>query len=79
MLSGKTITPAKAILEDMDAILKELGNELRQIEDAIYSPSNDGRDPNEPQDNSLLQTLGRQRNLAENLLKTAAHIRDGLW
>ena len=31
---------AKSILENMDAILKELADELRRIDDAIYSPRN---------------------------------------
>lgn len=74
-----TFEPAKSILENMDAILKELGNELRRIEDAIYSPSNTGCDVSEPQDDCLLSTLGRQRDLAEILLKIAVHIREGLW
>lgn len=71
--------PAKTILENMDAILKELGTALRQIDGAIYSPSNDGCDTNEPRDECLLGTLNRQRNLAESLLKIAMHIREGLW
>lgn len=79
----KAVEPAKSILENMDAILKELGTELRRIDDVIYSPSNVNSnsvcDVNEPHDDCLLQTLGRQRNLAESLLKIAVHIREGLW
>ena len=71
--------PAKAILENMDAILKELGSELRRIDGAIYSPNNDGSDANEPRDECMLGTLNRQRNMAEYLLKLAVHIREGLW
>lgn len=70
---------AKSILENMDAILDELGTELRKIDDAIYSPSNAGCDVNEPRDACLLDTLNRQRNLAESLLKIVVHIREGLW
>ena len=70
---------AKSILENMDAILKELGSELRRIDDAIHSPSNAGCDANEPQDECLLETLNRQRNQAESLLRIAMHIREGLW
>ena len=70
---------AKSILENMDAILKELGAELRRINDAIHSPSNDGCDANEPQDECLLGMLNRQRNQAESLLRIAVHIREGLW
>lgn len=70
---------AKSILENMDAILKELGTELRLIDNAIYSPSNDGSDVNEPRDECMLGTLNRQRNMAESMLKLAVHIREGLW
>ena len=70
---------AKSILENMDAILKELGTELRLIDNAIYSPSNDGCDVNEPRDECLLGMLIRQRNLAGDLLKIVVHIREGLW
>ena len=72
---------AKAILEEMDAILKELSNELRRIDDAIYSPKNvgNGEDSNEPTQECFLKTLSQQRNVAEALLKLAVHIREGLW
>lgn len=71
---------AKEILENMDSILKELSNELRRIDDAIYSPKNvENSKPNEPTQECLLGTLDRQRNVAEALLKLAVHIREGLW
>ena len=73
------IESAKSILENMDAILNELGNELRQIDDAIHSPGKVERDATEPQDECLLGTLNRQRHIAEKLLETAVHIREGLW
>ena len=70
----------KSILENMDFILEELDAELRQIERAIYSPSNDGGDTkSKPQDECLLGTLNRQRNHAQDLLDIVIHIRDGLW
>ena len=71
--------PAKSILENMDAILKELSGELIRINDAIYSTSHDRCDVSEPEDECFLGTLNRQRNLAESLLKIAIHIREGLW
>ena len=72
---------AKAILENMDAILKELFNELRRIDNAIYSPKNDesGTDLNEPKQECFLGTLDRQRTVADALLHLAVHIREGLW
>ena len=70
---------AKTVLEEMDGILKELFNELRRIDDAIYSPKNVGEDANEPKQECLLGTLDRQRNVAEALLHLAVHIREGLW
>lgn len=72
---------AKSILENMDAILKELSCELRRIDDAIYSPRNVGEnanDSNEPKQECFLGTLDRQRNVAEALLHIAVHIREGL-
>lgn len=70
--------PVKSILENMDAILKELKNELERIDSAIYSPM-PFEDRAEPQDECMLGTLNRQRNTAEELLKLAVHIREGLW
>jgi len=72
---------AKSILENMDAILKELFGELRRIDDAIYSPKNDeiGPDLKDPKQECFLGTLDRQRNTAEALLHLAVHIREGLW
>lgn len=72
--------PAKVILERTDGLLDELANELRGIEDAIFSPESRDRMPliQEP-DNCLLDTLKRQNNAAYELLQIAAHIRKGLW
>ena len=79
---GKPET-AKSVLEEMDAILKELSDELRRIDDAIYSPQkvdNDKVRPNEPTaPECLLGTLNRQRFTAKDLLDRAIHIREGLW
>ena len=69
---------AKTILENMDAILKELASELVRIDSAIYSPR-PGDEKKEPKDECMLGTLNRQRNMAEGLLKLAVHIREGLW
>lgn len=72
----------KAILVNMDAILKELSAELRRIDDAIYSPRNVGEnanDSNEPKQECFLGTLDRQRNVAQSLLDLSIHIREGLW
>lgn len=77
---NKTITePAKAILENIDAILKELATELCMIEDAIHGKELVDEGKNEPVNDCLLNTLNRQRNTAENLLKKVRHIREGLW
>ena len=70
--------PAKTILENMDAILNELKNELERIDSAIYSPK-PFEEKSEPKDECMLETLNRQRNMAEGLLKLAVHIREGLW
>lgn len=75
------VETAKGILENMDAILKELFNQLRMIDDAIYSPQNtrSGENSNEPKQEGLLEILDRQRNYAESLMYLAVHIREGLW
>lgn len=70
---------AKSILENMDAILNELRNQLNSIESAIFSPKPNKEDGREPMDECMLGTLNRQRNKAEEILKTAIHIREGLW
>lgn len=73
--------PAKCILENMDAILKELSAVLRGIDDAIYSPKNveNTKESNEPKQDCFLETLNRQRNVVQSLLDLAIHIREGLW
>lgn len=78
---GKPET-AKSVLEEMDAILKELSGELRRINDAIYSPQNVdntvvSNEPTAP--DCLLGTLTRQRVVAKDSLNLAIHIREGLW
>lgn len=78
---GKPET-AKSVLEEMDGILKELCDELRRIDDAIYSPKNVGcaDDSNKPAPQEcLLGTLNRQRLVAKASLDLAVHIREGLW
>lgn len=69
---------AKEILENMDAILKELSGELVRIDNAIY-PQRPCEEKNEPQDECLLGTLLRQKDTAQALLGIAIHIREGLW
>lgn len=73
------IEPVKVILEDIDSILKELGNELDRIDEAIYSPGLKENAVSDPMNECMLGALNRQRSVAKNLLKTAVHIREGLW
>ena len=70
---------AKSILENMDAILNELQSQLSAIESAIFSPKPSNKDGRDPMDECMLGTLNRQRSKAEEILKTAIHIREGLW
>lgn len=72
--------PAKVVLEKTDGLLDELANELRSIEEAIFSPQPQSEMPpiQEP-DTCLLDTLKRQNKAALALLQIAAHIRRGLW
>ena len=69
---------AKTILENMDAMLKEVANELVRIDSAIQSPR-PFEERSEPKDECMLGTLNRQFDMAEGLLKLAVHIREGLW
>ena len=71
--------PAKAILDNMDAILNELGQELVRIDSAIYSPRVAEERERNPADECLLGTLNRQRATAQKLLDLTIHIREGLW
>ena len=70
---------AKMIFENMDAILDELSGQINSIEAAVYGKKLKNEDAREPADECILGTLNRQRNMAEQLLKTAVHIREGLW
>lgn len=71
--------PAKEMLENMDVILTELGQELVRIDSAIYSPRVAEERKNDPVNECLLGTLNRQRATAQKLLDLAIHIREGLW
>lgn len=70
---------AKMIFENMDAIFTELSCQINLIEAAVYGQKLKNEDAREPADECILGTLNRQRNMAEQLLKTAVHIREGLW
>lgn len=70
---------AKMIFENMDAILDELSCHVNSIEAAVYGQKLKNEDAREPADECILGTLNRQRNKAEEILKTVIHIREGLW
>lgn len=72
--------PAKVILEKTDGLLDELANELRCIEEAVFSPKpQSGMPPIQEPDTCLLATLRRQNTAVRVLLEIAIHIRNGLW
>ena len=74
------VETAKSIIECTNGILLELENELNAIDAAIFSPKvNNGNMTGEPKNECLLAIIGSQREQAEKLLRTARHIRDGLW
>ena len=75
---GGSLEPAKAMLENTDALLKELASELDHIEFAIFGKERP-METKETCDTSMLETLNRQKNVAETCLRTAIHIREGLW
>ena len=71
--------PAKPILEHIDAILNQLGQELVRIDSAIYSPRTMEERESNPTAECMLAILNRQRATAQELLELTIHIRDGLW
>ena len=71
--------PAKTILDNMDAILNELWQELVRIDSAIYSSRPTEERERNPADECLLGILNRQRATAKKLLDLTIHIREGLW
>ena len=77
---AETRETIKSILENMDAILTELRCQVNAIDDAVSGkrPATDGKLV-EKQDESLHITVNRQRNEAEEILKTVVRIREALW
>lgn len=73
------VETAKAILENNDAILKELDHQIYDILEAIRGKRAETRDDMAPCDDSMLATLKRQRDLSERILKTAMSIKEALW
>ena len=71
---------AKNIIENTGAILGELANTLNMVESALLSPRVNTQEPvQNPRDLCLYEMLSAQRNLAEDILHTAARIREVLW
>lgn len=74
---------AKMILESNDHILDELSNQLRDIFEALSGGTTTNNDSAsrvaDKQDSNMLDTLRRQRDLAEFILKVSVRIREALW
>lgn len=74
---------AKMILENTDNILNELNNHLKAIFEALSggTPTNSDSAARvaDKQDLNMLDTLRRQRDLAEDILKVSVRIREVLW
>lgn len=80
IIEGNTLVEtAKDILNNTDAILQNLEDEVTRINDALYGRKERPTEMKEPQDLSMLATLRRQRDWAEQLLKGVCHIREALW
>ena len=71
----------KDILSNMDAILTELSNQLNDIGNALYLGTSITDKPLEEvkQDFTILETVRRQRDFAEEQLKKVVLIREHLW
>ena len=75
---------AKELLESMGSILREMGNEVAMISDAVYRGGNHREKApdmtNEPCATPPMIVLMRaQRDAAECLLKEIVKIREALW
>ena len=73
----------KELLENMGEILVELNNNVRMISDAVYRGGNRKTVEEvhkEPEDMPpIIAIMQRQRDLAEEILKEVARIREALW
>ena len=69
----------KSMLENMDAILTELKNQVNSIDSAVCGKKLADGQVCDKQDESMQITINRQRNEAEEILKTVFHIREALW
>ena len=73
---------AKELLEQMDAILKELNNEVRMISEAVYRDAdctNIREELDEPKMPPMIVIMEEQRDMAEEILKEVFKIRESLW
>ena len=73
------VETVKSILENNDAIQKELMNVIGSIDEAIYGTRTNANMEKEAPDISLLDTLKRQRNYNERILKAIVRIKEALW
>lgn len=71
---------AMEIIENIAAILNETKNQVDLIDMAIYGNRVEETTTNEmPPKPPILVILEQQREIAEDILKSAVHIREGLW
>ncbi len=80
-IEGPRTETAKQIIENMGCILFEINNTVDGLKTGIISPDSVQVQNNtrEPKEESLLDTMRRQRDLAEEILKSLCKIREALW
>lgn len=82
VLQGAELTgekkSVKSVLENMDGIMNELMMVVGQIDEGIHGPEPQAKEEFQP-DNSMMETVERQRDTLERILKKVIRIREGLW
>ena len=70
----------KAIMENMSAILTEMDSVTNTMCEAFYGERTGQTETRqEIRQETILQTVSNQRDLAERILKKIVKIREGLW
>lgn len=79
-VEGPRTETAKQIIENMGCILTEIDNSVSMIESGIIAPGGGmALESREPREESMLDTMRRQRDHAESILKALCRIREALW
>lgn len=80
-IEGPRTETAKQVVENMGAILFEMNNTVEMMTSGLISPDAVKVQTNtrEPKEESFIDTIRRQRDFAEEILKALCRIREALW